>query len=56
MDKWQDLKEFVSSQYEKTNGMTPVGRVLKGFYKAIKDKMWSLEREEKNLSTKEQNF
>ena len=46
MDKWQELKEFVSSQYEKTNDMTPVGRVLKGFYKTIKDKMWSLDRKE----------
>ena len=46
MDKWQELKEFISSQYDKTNDTTPVGRVLKGFYKTIKDKMWSLDKKE----------
>lgn len=49
-DKWQELKEYINRQHEtalKFQDGSPAQRLLIGFWKAIKDKMWSIERNEK---------
>lgn len=46
-DKWQELKEYINRQHEwalKHEDGSAAQRLLIGFWKAIKDKMWSIER------------
>lgn len=48
IDKWTELKEFVDRQYKLSLTVygSPAQRLLTGFWKQIKDKMWSIEQNE----------
>lgn len=47
-DKWEELKEYIIRQHQIAmkigDGGSPAQRLLVGFWKQIKDKMWSIEK------------